>query len=338
MRIKIKILFPVMIAVVFVTAVFFSRSKSSRVQQLRGPKSGARAVFTSGDKLLVQSGDNEVFAWDWNDLDKWPTVARLKTAVLCPMAPDKLLYLSDDRPDVIVVTDLKGEKQIEKILLPFGAKCKMLVPSADCTFIAVLLERGDENSLAMIDPELKLTEVFSVPDEKIDVLKVGLSNDGRWIAAAGQQKGGCAWVVDTQIKSVIFEKNVDHIDKFDNVIFSPDGSTVYFGEKVRFIYAFKTATGDLLRKFEIPEYPPVPHKKQVISAIDISPDGLLLAANTEPVQKLYLWDAQTGEKKATFGLPGPVVGDMAFSSNSDKIATSVVVRSTISIWNVKESQ
>ncbi|MHC4525759.1 MAG: WD40 repeat domain-containing protein [Planctomycetota bacterium] len=326
------IVFPGVIVLVFLAAVFLSKSKSNLVQELRGPKAGARAVFTSADKLLVRSGANEVYTWDWNDLNKWPTVARLNTALLCPMAADKIIYVPNDKPDAIVVTGLKDEKEIKKISLPYGATCKMIAPSADCSFIAALLVRGNENTLAMVGPELELTEVYSVSDEDMNVLKIGISNDGQLIAAAGENNGGRALVVDTRTKKVVFENKVEEIEKLDNVIFSPSSEVVYFGEKVRFIYAFESATGNLLRTFEIPEYPPVPQKKQIISAIDISPDGLLLAASTEPVQRLYIWNAQTGQKNAEFGLPGPVVGDIAFSPNSDRVATSVVVRSTISIW------
>ena len=332
------ILFPAVIVIVFLAAVFLSQSKSNLVQELRGPKAGARAVFTAADKLLVRSGANEVYTWDWNDLKKWPTVARLNTKIISPMAPDKIVYVPNDKSNSIVVTDLKGAKQIKKIPMPFGVTCKMIVPSADCSFIAVLLVRGNKNTLAMIGPELELKEVYSVSDEDMNVLKVGISNNGQLIAAAGENNGGRALVVDTAKKKVLFKNNIEEIQRLDNVIFSPDTETVFFGEKVRFIYALETATGTLLRTFEIPEYPPVPHKKQIISAIDISPDGGLLAASTEPVQRLYIWDAVTGQRQATFGLPGPVVGDIAFSPNSDRIASSVVVRSTVSIWKTKDDE
>ncbi|OQY05652.1 MAG: hypothetical protein B6I25_05350 [Planctomycetales bacterium 4572_13] len=332
------ILFPAVIVTVFLLAMFISRSKTHLLHSLRGPAAGARGVFTAADKLVVLSGANEVYTWDWNDLNKWPTVARPNAKMLCPMAAGKILYVPNDRPDTIVVTDLKGEKQIKKIPLPFGTECQMLAPSADCSFVAVLLVKNNENKLALIGPELELTEILSVPAETIKIFKTGVSNDGKLIAVAGEKSGGLAIVVNTDTKEVVFRKHLEDISRFDNVIFSPDGEIAYFGERVRFIYAFKIVTGDLLRIFEIPKYPPVPQKKQVISAIDISPDGSRLAASTEPVQRLYIWDAATGQKTTQFGLPGPVVGDIAFSPDSDKIATSVLVRSTVSVWDATNSR
>ena len=332
------ILFPAVIVGVFLLAIFFSRSRTHLVTSLRGPAAGVAGVFTSADKLVVLSTANEVYAWDWGDLNKWPTVARPKAKILCPMAADKILYVPNDRPDTIVVTDLAGEKQIKKIPLPFGVKCQLLAPSADCSFVAVLLMRDTQSKLALIGPELELTEILSVPDETMKIFKLGVSNNGQLIAAAGEKNGGVALVVSADTKEAVFTKHIEDISRFDNVIFSPDGEIAYFGERVRFIYAFQIETGDLLRKFEIPKYPPVPQKKQVISAIDISPDGSRLAASTEPVQRLYIWDAATGQKTTQFGLPGPVVGDIAFSSDSDKIATSVLVRSTVSVWDATVSR
>jgi WD40 repeat protein len=334
---KQKLLIPAVIVIVFLAAVYFSHSKSRLVQDLRGPKAGVQGVFTYGNKLAVLSGDNEVYAWDWNDLKKWPTVVRLKTTLLCPMATDKIVYVPQDQPDTIVVTDLKGESEIKKIPLRFDSKCNMLIPSADCSFIAVLLMQGEESQLALIGPDLELSEIISITEEDMAVFKIAVSNDGRFIAAAGEKNGGAAIVINTDTREPVFQNHVDGITRFDNVIFSPDGEIVYFGERVRFIYAYKIATGDLLRTYEIPEYPPVPQKKQVISAIDVSPDGRRLAASTEPVQKLYLWNTETGEKTVELGLPGPVVGDIAFSPDSEMIASSVLVRSTISIWKATDT-
>jgi WD40 repeat protein len=333
-----KLIIPAVIVVIFLVATFLSQSKTNLLYELRGPKAGVAGVFTSGDKLTVVSGENEVYGWDWNDLKKWPTVARLKTEHLCPLAPDKIVMISTSTPGTLVVTDLAGEEDIKTVPLPFGTTCDMLVPSPDCSHVSLLLERGGQGRLAVLTPDLELSEITTIDKEDMTVFKVGVSNDGRFVAAAGEKDGGVAQVFDTQTKEAVFKKHLKDITRFDNVIFSPDSTTVYFGERVRFIYAFDIATGDLLRTYEIPKYPPVPQKKQVISAIDISPDGSLLAASTEPVQKLYLWNTQTGEKTAEFGLPGPVVGDIAFSPDSEMIATSVIVRSTISIWKTTGAQ
>ncbi len=333
---KRKLIIPAIILVVFLVAMFLSQSKTNLIQELRGPKAGVRGVFTSAGKLAVLSGQNEVYTWDWSDLRKWPTVARLKTERLCPMAPGRIVYLPNDRPDTVTITDLKGEKEIKQIPLPFGVECEQMIPSADCSCIALLLKQDHKSRLALIDPELQLSEIASVPDEQMEIFKIGVSNDGQFIAAAGEKNGGVAMVFSTDTRKPVFEESIEDILRFDNVIFSPDNKIAYFGERVRFIYAFEMPTGDLLKIYEIPEYPPVPQKKQIISAIDISPDGRVLAASTEPVQKLYLWNTETGEKITEFGLPGPVVGDIAFAPDSARIATSVLVRSTISIWKATE--
>ncbi|MCD4832123.1 MAG: WD40 repeat domain-containing protein [Anaerohalosphaeraceae bacterium] len=339
---KRKIIFAVVIVVIILVVMFFSQSKSKLVRQLRGPAAGVSAVFTSADKLVVISRANEAYTWDWNDLKKWPTVAKLNAKILCPMAVDKIVYVPNNKPNVIMVMDLKGEKQIRKITLPFGYNCKMVAPSADCSHIAILLTQKDKNKLAFIGPELKLSEMFLVTDKDFDIFQIAISNDGKHIAACGQKEGG-GWfsVIDTDSRdawgksSIAHNKNFKHYDK---LTFSSDSKKLFVSEKVRFIQIYDIESTNLKKTFEIPEYPPVPQKDQIISSIDVSPDGLMLAASTEPVQKLYIWSVETGEKRGESRLPGPVVGDIAFSPASDMIATSILVRSTISVWKTLDAQ
>jgi WD40 repeat protein len=331
-----KVIIPAIIITIFLITTFLSQSKTNLAFQLRGPKAGVSGVFTAGDKLLALSGDNEVYAWDWNDLKTWPTVARLKAEQFCPMASDKIVYIPNNMSDTLIITDLKGEKEIKNISLPFGAKCEMMDPSPDCSFIIILLKQGRKSQFAMIGPTLELTEVY-VLDDQMQVFKTGISNDGHFIAAAGEQNGGTGMVIDTHTKEVVFKKHHKDVMRFDNVIFSPDSKTVYFGEKVRFIYAFETATGDLLRTYEMPEYKTGPNEKQYISCITMSPDNKKLLAVTEPASSICFWDTTTGSEISSFSSAGPI-SSVIFSPDAATVAVGCLVDSTVKIYNAPDTK
>ena len=339
---KRKIVFGVVIVVVVLVVMFFSQSKNDLIRQLRGPAEGVFAVFTSADKLVVISRANEAYTWDWNDLKKWPIVAKLNAEMLCPIVADKIVYVPNGRGDTIMVTDLKGEKQIKKITLPFGVKCKMVAPSADCSHVAVLLKHNDKNKLAFISPELGLSEPFLITDEDFDVFQIAVSNDGRYVAACGIM-GKQAWfnVINTENRqswSAAPNTLLEDYERYDRIIFSPDSRKLFVSERVRFTHMYDAESVDVEKTFEVRKFPVVAQKAQMISSVEVSPDGLMFAASTEPTQRLFLWNINSGEKMSEFSLPGPVVGDFAFSPNSDMVATSIVVRSTISIRRLPTAQ
>jgi len=318
-----------------VAMMILNNRKPILVRQLLGPRAGVNSLYTVDGKLIAISRDNDVYSWNWTDMSSWPQAGKIAADIVTPITGERLLYVPTGRSDTLVITNLKGDKELKSLPLPWGKTCRFLVSSANGRYAAAALIKGKVTELVLVETNpVAIRETVSI-SAGVELCNIAISNDGRFIAAVGSREGsGFVLVADSQDKKILWQQTITDCEKFDNIVFAPDGSAVFAGEELRFIYAFDCQVGQLIRKYEIPKYPIPSNKRQVITAIDISPDGLLVTANTEPAGTLFIWNTETGQKRAEFGLPGPVVGDISFSPDSNMIASAVTVRSAISIWKV----
>jgi WD40 repeat protein len=111
---------------------------------------------------------------------------------------------------------------------------------------------------------------------------------------------------------------------------------LFVSEKVRFIISFDSATGQTIRVFEMPLYNTPAHQKQNICCIAISPDGKILAADTEPARTVWFWDIASGREIGKIYASDLTVADIAFSPDSKYLATGCMVSPEIKIWKVPQ--
>ncbi len=338
-----NIIIAVAVTIFLVFLMFYASYKSDLVLQLSGPTEGTEDVLTAGNKLCAVSNGNHIFAWQWNDLSIWPVVAKPQANIITPIAGDKIVYNPVGSGELIII-NLKADKKIGSLPLPYNSECKKIKTSDNGKFgaVSVLFKEGMQKGrfeLAIFDSELRnLSSAFQedTDAEGLLVYDFDITNDGSLLAGAGEK--GRAWIFVTAVKSekILWKKIFSEYGRFTLAEFSPDGKMLFAAEKVRYIFAFDTATGQLVKQFVMDEYPTPAHQKQNICCIAVSPDGKTLAADTEPAGAVWFWDIASGKEIDRISASALTVSGIAFSPDSKYLATSCMVSPEIKIWKVPQ--
>jgi WD40 repeat protein len=334
----------VAILVGIMSIMIFSSFRSSLVRQLQGPIEGTESIVAVNNKLSVISKDKHIYTWQWKDLAVWPVVAKPQAVIIAPIANDKIIYNSSVGSGKLIITNLKADKELATLSLPFGVECKKIKTSSSGKFgiISMLSNEGvekDRLKLAVFDSEFKnLSCVFQkdASTEKFLINDFDITDDNSIFAGAGEKDK--AWVFAKAIKNekVLWEKTFGEYGRFTSVKFSPDGKTLFAVEKVRYIISLDSATGSTIKGYEMSTYKTPANQKQNISCIAISPDGKILAADTEPGRIVWFWDIASGNKIGEIYASELTVSGMAFSPDSKYLATGCLVSPEIKIWKVPQ--
>jgi len=326
-----------LVIVAIVAIMILNNRKSILVRELLGPRAGVNSLYTIDGKLIAVSRDNDVYSWDWTDMSNWPQAGKIAADMVMPIAGERLLCVPTGRSNTLAVTNLKGDKELESLPLPWGRACQFLVSSTNGRYAAAALIKGKVTELVLVETNpVAIRETVSIP-AGVELCNIAVSNDGRLITAVGSgEGGGFILVANSQDKKILWQKTVIECETFDNIVFLPDGSAVFAGEELRFIYAFDCQVGQLIRKYEIPEMQARGNQKQNISAIKISPNGKTLAVDIEPYSQIWFWDIETFEFIDKFAAFDKTVSDITFSPDSTMIAAGCLVRSQIRIYKVPQ--
>ncbi len=331
-----KTIIIVLVIICFAVLFLVSKSRSNLVRQLQGPIEGCDSIFADGNNLSIVSKNNHIYTWQWDNFKKWPIVAKPNAEAVLPIAGDKIVYVTKSE---LILTDMKAEKELANLSLPYGTECTKIAASSNGKFGIAQLAEKDKLKLMSFNSDFKeLPVVFekNANEEKFTLFDFAINNDGSLIAGVGKKDKGWIFVKDIKNDKIFWEKTFDEYGQFTIVKFSPDGKTIYAAEKIRFILVFDLANGDVLRTYEMPEYPTPAHQKQNISTIAISPDGKIFAADTEPACTIWYWDIATGQKINSSSASEFTVSDIAFSADSQFLASGCLVKPEIKIWKVPQ--
>ncbi len=321
--------------------MFIANYRSVLVHELPSPEGGAEKLSTYGKQLIAISVNNEIYSWLWDDLSERPQISSIKAQKVVAMSSDRLLLILPVANDVLVLSNLKGDKELRRLSLGVNKKCKLLQASPSGKFAVAALEIGDFDKrvqLVIIDPDL--TSIWPVEtktmEEGLELNDVGISNDGSLIAAVGGGDKGWLFVAGTNDRQLLWEHYVEDCNELNKVVFSPDGETVYASESGRCVYIFDIVAKKLVKRLEIDKYKTPANNPQTISCIAVSPDGRLLAAASSPKSKVWIWDVKTGEKIDTIRTGHFSTCSIAFSPDSSLLAGTSLINKPLKIWRISK--
>ena len=126
-----------------VIVMLIANYRSPIVDEIRNPESGVDKLLTYGKQLIAISPNKDIYTWDWEDFIKAPQTSRVEAQMVIAMSNGYLVWIPDGIDDVIVVGNLKGDKQLSRQSLGMDKKFKLLQASQNGGYaVAVLSVEG----------------------------------------------------------------------------------------------------------------------------------------------------------------------------------------------------
>ena len=252
--------------------MFIVNYKSMLVKELKAPNVGIKKLLTYEEQLIAISQDNEIYLWDWNNLDRSPQINTLEAQHVAPISADRLLWVPSTNNNILTISNLKGDKQPKKLSFSEteGYKLLQASPNGKYAVAALTTDSSSKNhiKLAVINPDLLfISKVLTKTlDAESQINDIAISNDGTLLAVAGQQKdSGWIFTIDTKSKKVLWEQTIVDSDKLISVVFSPDAQMIYTAKPDRYVYIFNSTTGELVKQLEMDKCKTPPNNPQTFS-------------------------------------------------------------------------
>ncbi len=299
------------------------------------------SLETCGHLLTAASGDNKMYVWNWNNLEQGYKTATTNSAEMVLILPDRIVSAETQNPMFVLVTDLKENKQRDKIsLFTYNRKAYLRAGRTGKAVILALV--GNSGGISKQICEIKavdleqrrLIPLFTIIEKFDRLMGLSICDDGSKVVVVGTNEGqGWIGLVDTISKELLWQVQQPEVVLFFNAVFSPDSKVIYARGSDCTVYKFEVSTGRLLDKLLPIKENEDTSKIQTPQRVQISPDGKLVAATI--FGGVYVWDCRTSELIFT-GSPGhKLVSGLAFSPDSRLLATSDMRQSgTIKIWRM----
>jgi WD40 repeat protein len=245
-----------------------------------------------------------------------------------------------------VVTDLQGNVKYEIAVTP-NCSTAHLRTNYDGNTIIVVLEKPENTTKAYTSCEILSFDMDTsqlIPVEKIGRPDVeylfwdfAVSNDGNLLTMVGKNgDNGLIVLVDIKQKKTIWEKELPETGRLPSVSFSPDGNFIYTRDAYNSIQRVETRTAKQLPPLLQGENTKtLMSQSQSVQDIVVDPKGKLLAAVVG--KHLEVWSLETEKVIYTKSPDHKIIGNIAFSPNSDFVATSDIRQGgKIQIWKLPE--
>jgi len=293
---------------------------------------GIRVLSTYENFLYAVSSDGKIFVWDWGELSKKPRTGSVTSEYAVLVGPDKVASLRRSGRQAVVVTDVNGGIRFKEISIDSGNKSESYLCANHSHNVLAVVQRSLKNSenvevsykFMIIDIEPgRVAKAMTITEKAADswLTNFAVSDDGRFIAGVGEEDGH-AWIVlvDMEQKQTMWTKTLLQLKAFGSVMFSLDNKTIYSGGSDGAVYIFQVSEGKLLDQFWFKGEAAIPHETISVRHMTISPDGSLLAYIYG--FKMYVFDCKTKRQIHSQGTGHKLPGPLAFSPDSNLIATS----------------
>jgi WD40 repeat protein len=304
--------------------------RSGNVQKINMPlNNGIVALLTHNNILAAISNDNKIYVWNWADLSKKYHEYTAESSEVVFAAPDTIVSVKRTNPDCLVVSGFDANSESKRIPLLLTANMAHLSANLDGSKIILLLERGGNDSnerktydLLEVLPDKEQAQLINaIASEKSRVEHFSVSDDGRYIVAAGEKnEHGWLFVADTKGKKTLWQKELPDFRKFNKGVFAKDGEIIYLRGSDSMLTLVKTSSGEIIDRWLPTKENKDTYRAMQTQAVIISNDGGLVAAVVG--NDIFAWDTKTREKYDITGAGQKVLSSIAFSPDAKFIATS----------------
>lgn len=329
---KSPALFFVLVFAAIVVIMFVANRSSYVVKELRFPlNNGVSMLSTYGKFLAAVCNDHKIYVWDWSDMSKKPRVCDIDSDQAVLLEQDAVISLRRIDPEAVVIFDLDDGKIRSEISLPPKSSRAYLVVNSNRSCVAVLLEESEDTQpekksyqLLKVDVENGATYPIAGMKTKSDnsrVMDVAMSEDGKTIVAVGE-KNRHAWLfaIDASRKGVAWEKELEDLRQISKVVFAPDGSVIYARGSDSVLLRVAACSGQITGRLLAGRKNESTYRVQAVQDVDASGDGRLVACVVG--YRLYIWDCRTDTVLCERGTGQKLISGIAFSADSEFLATS----------------
>jgi len=335
------------VAVIFLAVIiimFVANRLSTRQEEIQVPfNNGFASLNTYGSCLAAVTLDDRIYVWDWNDLKQSIRTARVLSDETVLLNNRFAVSVNKDNPRTLAVINVSTGKVSQEIFLDGEMNKANLGISSDRKTVILLL-RHDNESQSIADcrfrsyradsNNLVFVNEFSFTLPVISRMSLAVSNSGRLAAVCGSiSANGWIALCDVKEQKFLWEKKMPQPEVFFNCVFSPDGKEIYTRGSDSTVYQFDCESGDISRRLSAAKANSSTIKDQNIQSVKIGSDGRLLGAVV--FRMIYIWDTKSG--KLVFGETPPhkLVSAIAFSPDSQLLATCDLRQGgAITVWRM----
>lgn len=303
-------------AIIVVMVIANLRSGSS--SGLKGPVGGVTKLKSCENSLVAVSRRKEVYVWDWSKMSAGPENFEFEARKITPLSGNKIVRIAADK-DKLILENLDTGKPGKGVFIKYEDGATLLESSKNGKFAVVANPEPELGSITFdtfdsnLNSEDEITAGYPLKPKQVAV-----SNNGSRIAVTFDQQKG--FLVIGKSNNWKYENN--EYPAFNELTFSPDGNFLFVSDAERYVYKFDLRTRALVRKFEIKKYKTPPNNPQTITCLTISNNGKIISAGSSPQSRIYVWNAETGEKLKVTGTSFFSASGLGFSPGNNKLAIS----------------
>lgn len=320
---------------IIIAIMFISNSKRTSSTPISVPDNAVENIYTSTDKLVIQTPNKKIYLFDWNNTELPPEEININSELSAICRDNKLCAYAPSNQKIII-KDHTGRQTWEH-QLQIGFQCQRLEVNEDGNFVIVCNATKENGSvdgyskfqLGLIDISSENYETIyeNTDDSSLYEFKnIRVSAKQKYAAIVGRKnKDDWIAIFDIKSKKMLWEKifeNSNFVGRLDFAVFPKNNKQVYAGLFDYHLYSFDIESSEIINKWSMV----LIHHKQPdrlkLCALQESPNGKYLAAGYEPPGMIWVWDLEKpSAKPKKFITENFHVSNIAFSPDSRKIVS-----------------